>query len=118
MRALQRVEASALAANRAFCTVRAASQRFLDLYPGDEDAPYALYLMALSFYDQIDEVGRDRRIGRQTEQVADAGDGGVAVLLGVLAEQLVGGERAVGPAADDVGEGAAAVDPELPARLR
>ena len=33
---------------------RAASQRFLDLYPGDEDAPYALYLMALSYYDQID----------------------------------------------------------------
>jgi outer membrane protein assembly factor BamD len=39
---------------------RAASQRFLDFYPGDEDAPYALYLMALSYYDQIDEVGRDQ----------------------------------------------------------
>ncbi|MES2667062.1 MAG: outer membrane protein assembly factor BamD [Pseudomonadota bacterium] len=39
---------------------RAAAQRFLDFYPGDEDAPYALYLMALSYYDQIDEVGRDQ----------------------------------------------------------
>jgi outer membrane protein assembly factor BamD len=39
---------------------RAASQRFLDFYPGDEDAPYALYLMALSYYDQIDDVGRDQ----------------------------------------------------------
>ena len=32
----------------------------LDFYPGDEDAPYALYLMALSYYDQIDDVGRDQ----------------------------------------------------------
>ena len=39
---------------------RNASQRFLDFYPGDEDAPYALYLMALSYYDQIDDVGRDQ----------------------------------------------------------
>ena len=27
---------------------RDAAQRYLDFYPGDEDAPYALYLMALS----------------------------------------------------------------------
>jgi outer membrane protein assembly factor BamD len=39
---------------------RVAAQRFLDFYPGDEDAPYALYLMALSYYDQIDDVGRDQ----------------------------------------------------------
>ena len=41
---------------------RAASQRYLDFYPGDEDAPYALYLMALSYYDQIDDVGRDQGV--------------------------------------------------------
>lgn len=41
---------------------RDAAQRYLDFYPGDEDAPYALYLMALSYYDQIDEVGRDQGI--------------------------------------------------------
>jgi outer membrane protein assembly factor BamD len=41
---------------------RDAAQRFLDFYPGDEDAPYALYLMALSYYDQIDDVGRDQGI--------------------------------------------------------
>jgi len=39
---------------------RAAAQRFLDFYPGDEDAGYAQYLMALSYYDQIDDVGRDQ----------------------------------------------------------
>jgi outer membrane protein assembly factor BamD len=47
---------------------RAASQRFLDFYPGDEDAPYALYLMALSYYDQIDEVGRDQGLTFQALQ--------------------------------------------------
>jgi outer membrane protein assembly factor BamD len=39
---------------------RAAAQRFIDFYPDDEDAAYAQYLLALSFYDQIDEVGRDQ----------------------------------------------------------
>ncbi|MDZ4093645.1 MAG: outer membrane protein assembly factor BamD [Paracoccaceae bacterium] len=39
---------------------RVAAQRFLDNYPGDEDAAYAKYLLALSYYDQIDEVGRDQ----------------------------------------------------------
>lgn len=39
---------------------RGSAQRFLDLYPGDEDAAYAQYLLALSYYDQIDEVGRDQ----------------------------------------------------------
>jgi len=39
---------------------RAAAQRFLDFYPDDEDAAYAQYLMALSYYDQIDDVGRDQ----------------------------------------------------------
>jgi outer membrane protein assembly factor BamD len=39
---------------------RASAQRFIDTYPGDEDAAYAQYLLALSYYDQIDEVGRDQ----------------------------------------------------------
>ena len=53
--------------------------------------------------------------GAHAEQVADAGDRRVAVVLRVLRQQLVRDERAVGPARDDVGERAAAVDPELPA---
>jgi outer membrane protein assembly factor BamD len=47
---------------------RAAAQRFLDFYPGDEDAAYAQYLMALSYYDQIDEVGRDQGLTFQALQ--------------------------------------------------
>ncbi len=39
---------------------RAAAQRFMDFYPADDDAAYAQYLLALSYYDQIDEVGRDQ----------------------------------------------------------
>ncbi len=46
--------------DRNYEEARAAAQRFLDLYPGDEDAAYAQYLLALSFYDQIDRVGRDQ----------------------------------------------------------
>ena len=65
--------------------------------------------------DALDPVGRDRLVRAEAEQAADAGDGRVAVLLRVLREQLQRRQRAVGALADDVGEGAAAVDPELPA---
>lgn len=44
---------------------RAAAQRFLDFYPDDEDAAYAQYLMALSYYDQIEDVGRDQGLTYQ-----------------------------------------------------
>jgi len=49
-------------------SARAAAQRFLDFYPGDEDAAYAQYLLALSYYDQIDEVGRDQGLTFQALQ--------------------------------------------------
>ena len=47
---------------------RIAAQRYLDFYPGDEDAAYAQYLMALAYYDQIDEVGRDQGLTFQALQ--------------------------------------------------
>ena len=47
---------------------RAAAQRFLDVYPADEDAAYAQYLLALSYYDQIDEIGRDQGLTFQALQ--------------------------------------------------
>ena len=53
--------------------------------------------------------------GAQAEQLADAVHRRVAIALRVLGQQLVRDERAVRPARDDVGERAAAVDPELPA---
>jgi len=51
---------------------RASAQRFLDTYPGDEDAAYAKYLLALSYYDQIDEVGRDQGLTFQALQALRA----------------------------------------------
>lgn len=39
---------------------RAAAQRFVDFYPAEQDAPYAAYLLALSYYDQISDIGRDQ----------------------------------------------------------
>jgi outer membrane protein assembly factor BamD len=47
---------------------RVAAQRYLDFYPGEEDAAYAQYLMALSYYDQIEEVGRDQGLTFQALQ--------------------------------------------------
>jgi len=54
------MQAYTLHKSKQYPEARDAAQRFLDFYPGDEDAPYALYLMALSYYDQIDDVGRDQ----------------------------------------------------------
>ena len=47
---------------------RGAAQRFVDTYPADEDAPWAQYLLALSYYDQIDDVGRDQGLTFQALQ--------------------------------------------------
>ncbi|WP_108814695.1 outer membrane protein assembly factor BamD [Loktanella sp. Alg231-35] len=47
---------------------RASAQRYLDFYPTQDDAAYAAYLLALSYYDQIDEVGRDQGLTFQALQ--------------------------------------------------
>ncbi|MCT8329389.1 outer membrane protein assembly factor BamD [Albidovulum sediminis] len=51
---------------------RAAAQRYIDTYPAEEDAAYAKYLLALSYYDQIDEVGRDQGLTFQALQALRA----------------------------------------------
>ncbi|MFT6605034.1 MAG: outer membrane protein assembly factor BamD [Halocynthiibacter sp.] len=47
---------------------RGAAQRYIDFYPGEEDAAYAQYLLALSYYDQIDLIGRDQGLTFQALQ--------------------------------------------------
>ena len=64
-----------------------------------------------------DGLGGDGRRRAQAEHVADALERGVAIALGVLRQDFMGDEAAVGTAGDHVGEGAAAVDPELPAPI-
>jgi outer membrane protein assembly factor BamD len=41
------------------------AQRFLSVHPGNRDAPYAYYLVALGYYEQITDVTRDQKITRQ-----------------------------------------------------
>jgi outer membrane protein assembly factor BamD len=38
----------------------AMAQRFIGLHPGSDSAPYAHYLVAMNYYDQIYDVGRDQ----------------------------------------------------------
>ena len=43
-------------------------RRFVQLYPANKEAPYALYLVGMSHYRQISDVTRDQRSARQTLQ--------------------------------------------------
>jgi outer membrane protein assembly factor BamD len=45
------------------------AQRFLSIHPGNRDAPYAYYLIALCYYEQIADVDRDQKI---TQEALDA----------------------------------------------
>lgn len=45
------------------------AQRFISLHPGNRSAPYAYYLIGLSYFEQIVDVGRDQQI---TQQALDA----------------------------------------------
>ena len=45
------------------------AQRFISIHPGNRDAPYALYLIAIDYYEQIQDVTRDQKL---TQQALDA----------------------------------------------
>ncbi|MEM0934925.1 MAG: outer membrane protein assembly factor BamD [Pseudomonadota bacterium] len=66
------MQAFAYHTDRDYENSRAAAQRYIDFYPADEDAAYAQYLLALSYYDQIDEVGRDQGLTFQALQALRA----------------------------------------------
>jgi outer membrane protein assembly factor BamD len=82
-----------------------AAQRFLSLHPGNRDAPYAYYIIAMSYYEQIADVSRDQRITAQAQQSLDelvrrypdtpyAQD--ARVKLDLVNDHLAGKEMAVG----------------------
>ncbi|MBO6579013.1 MAG: outer membrane protein assembly factor BamD [Thalassospira sp.] len=48
-----------------------ALDRFISLHPANPDVPYAYYLKALSYYEQISDVGRDQQM---TQHAMDALD--------------------------------------------
>lgn len=41
------------------------AQRFLAIHPGNKDAAYAYYLIAVNYYEQISDVKRDQKITEQ-----------------------------------------------------
>ncbi|WP_228243732.1 outer membrane protein assembly factor BamD [Porphyrobacter sp. GA68] len=81
------------------------AQRFLSIHPGNKDAPYAFYLIALSYYEQISDVQRDQKTTQQarealtevvrrypnTEYAADA-----RLKLDLVADHLAGKEMEIG----------------------
>ena len=81
------------------------AQRYVSLHPGSEDAPYAYYLIALSYFDQIMDVGRDQKITEDakvalqdiirrfpdSEYAKDA-----ALKMDMVNDQLAGKEMTVG----------------------
>jgi outer membrane protein assembly factor BamD len=83
----------------------ASAQRFLSIHPGNKDAPYAYYLIALSYYEQISDVTRDQKITEQalaaltevnrrfptTEYAADA-----RLKLDLVNDHLAGKEMEIG----------------------
>lgn len=55
--------------NRDYNESVSSAQRFLSIHPGNREAPYAYYLIALCYYEQIADVTRDQKI---TQQALDA----------------------------------------------
>jgi outer membrane protein assembly factor BamD len=51
--------------NRDYAESIASAQRFLAVHPGNRDAPYAYYLIGISYYEQISDVTRDQKITTQ-----------------------------------------------------
>ena len=43
--------------------------RFLQMHPGSSNAPYALYLKGLCYFNQISDVGREQKISEDAQEV-------------------------------------------------
>jgi outer membrane protein assembly factor BamD len=64
------------------------ARRFVTIHPGNAEAPYAQYLIAMSYYQQIPEVNRDQTT---TQYAADA-----RLKLDLINDHLAGKEMEVG----------------------
>jgi outer membrane protein assembly factor BamD len=56
------MQAFAFHKGKDYDSTRSTAARFIAFYPADKDAAYAQYLLGLSYYDQISEVGRDQSL--------------------------------------------------------
>ncbi len=104
-----------------------ALDRFIQLHPGHRDIPYAYYLKALCYYEQISDIGRDQRITQQAlDALAEvvkrfpespyARDARLKVELAI--DHLAGKEMAVGRYYVPRAGGAASPGRELPVARR
>ena len=64
-RRAQLMSAFSYYAGRDYAKAVQSAQRFLSIHPGNKDAPYAYYLIALCYYEQISDVTRDQKITSQ-----------------------------------------------------
>lgn len=82
-----------------------AARRFLAIHPGNKDAPYAYYLVALNQYEQITDVQRDQSVTlaaqdalgeviRRYPDTAYAAD--ARLKLDLVRDQLAGKEMEIG----------------------
>jgi outer membrane protein assembly factor BamD len=83
----------------------AGAQRYVALYPGSDSAPYGYYLIAMCYFEQIVDVGRDQRMTElalaslndvvqrfpQTEYARDA-----RLKIEMTQDQLAGKEMEIG----------------------
>ena len=45
-----------------------AAEQFIELHPGHKDVAYAYYLIGVSYYEQISDVGRDQEMTQKSEE--------------------------------------------------
>ncbi|MEO5705909.1 MAG: outer membrane protein assembly factor BamD [Alteraurantiacibacter sp.] len=67
-RRAQLMSAFAYYANRNYNESIQSATRFISIHPGNRDAPYAYYLIAMCYYEQISDVERDQAITLQAQR--------------------------------------------------
>ncbi len=96
-----------------------ALDRFIELHPGNPDAPYAYYLRGVSYYEQIVDIGRDQKVTRLaleslqevTQRFPDTPYARDASLkIDLTLDHLAGKEMEIGRFYQDRGEYLAAIN--------
>ena len=90
---------------RKYSDAVSAARRFVTIHPGNAEAPYAQYLIAMSYYQQIDDVTRDQsttdlastafgELVRRYPESRDAAD--ARLKLDLITDHLAGKEMEIG----------------------
>ena len=91
--------------SRKYTEAVSSAQRFVTIHPGNSEAPYAQYLIGMSYYQQIDDVTREQTT---TQQASDAFSelirrypdtryaGDARIKLDLIRDHLAGKEMEIG----------------------